>query len=119
MFIVNVDVSPLNLFLNFFLVRLVLFFFFSTMPVLLLFYLTCFSNLFDCNRYVALVISFVYLCLLYGLYVPDWEYQIQTEPSSEPKTFSVSIDVLYCFKFTRMNLTSSIGFKRNKCDLLG
>ncbi|XP_047171951.1 heparan-alpha-glucosaminide N-acetyltransferase [Vigna umbellata] len=42
---------------------------------------------------VALIISFVYLCLLYGLYVPDWEYQIQTEPSSEPKTFSVKCGV--------------------------
>jgi len=62
---------------------------------------------------VALTISFLYLCLVYGLYVPDWEYQIQTEPSSEPKTFSVSIDVLCWFKVTLENLTSGIGLKRN------
>ena len=42
---------------------------------------------------VALILSFLYLCLLYGLYVPDWVYQIQTEPSSEPKTFSVKCGV--------------------------
>lgn len=42
---------------------------------------------------VALIISFLYICFLYGLYVPDWEYQISTEPSSVPKTFSVKCGV--------------------------
>lgn len=42
---------------------------------------------------VALIISVFYLCLLYGLYVPDWEYQISTEPSAVPKTFSVKCGV--------------------------
>ncbi|KAL2329480.1 hypothetical protein Fmac_017061 [Flemingia macrophylla] len=42
---------------------------------------------------VALIISVLYLCFLYGLYVPDWEYQIYTEPSSLPKTFSVKCGI--------------------------
>ncbi|XP_019456916.1 PREDICTED: heparan-alpha-glucosaminide N-acetyltransferase-like [Lupinus angustifolius] len=42
---------------------------------------------------VALFLSGLYLCLLYGLYVPDWEYQIPTEPSSAPMTFSVKCGV--------------------------
>ncbi|XP_019465287.1 PREDICTED: heparan-alpha-glucosaminide N-acetyltransferase-like [Lupinus angustifolius] len=42
---------------------------------------------------VALVLSGLYLCLLYGLYVPDWEYQVPTEPSSAPMTFSVKCGV--------------------------
>ncbi|RDX91438.1 Heparan-alpha-glucosaminide N-acetyltransferase [Mucuna pruriens] len=45
------------------------------------------------RKAVALILSVVYLCLLYGLYVPDWEYQIPTEPSSVPKTFSVKCGV--------------------------
>ncbi|CAL0308254.1 unnamed protein product [Lupinus luteus] len=43
--------------------------------------------------YVALVLSGLYLCLLYGLYVPDWEYQVPTEPSLAPMTFSVKCGV--------------------------
>ena len=40
------------------------------------------------------MISFVYLLLLYGLYVPDWEYQIPIENSSSaPKTFLVKCGV--------------------------
>ncbi|XP_057436592.1 uncharacterized protein LOC130729004 isoform X1 [Lotus japonicus] len=42
---------------------------------------------------VAFVLSGFYLCLLYGLYVPDWEYQIPTDSSSVPKTFSVKCGV--------------------------
>ncbi|KAF1888860.1 hypothetical protein Lal_00036902 [Lupinus albus] len=42
---------------------------------------------------VALFLSGLYICLLYGLYVPDWEYQIPTEPSSAPITFSVKCGV--------------------------
>ncbi|KAF1862950.1 hypothetical protein Lal_00009333 [Lupinus albus] len=42
---------------------------------------------------VALFLSGLYLCLLYGLYVPDWEYQIPTEPSSAPMTFSVKCGI--------------------------
>ncbi|KAF5746341.1 Heparan-alpha-glucosaminide N-acetyltransferase [Tripterygium wilfordii] len=39
---------------------------------------------------VVLVLSVIYLSLLYGLYVPDWEYQIPVETSSSaPKIFSV------------------------------
>ncbi|MED6183619.1 hypothetical protein PIB30_039366 [Stylosanthes scabra] len=42
---------------------------------------------------VSLLVSGVYLSLLYGLYVPDWEYRIATESSSEPKIFSVKCGV--------------------------
>ncbi|XP_019429561.1 PREDICTED: heparan-alpha-glucosaminide N-acetyltransferase-like [Lupinus angustifolius] len=42
---------------------------------------------------VALFLSGIYICLLYGLYVPDWEYQIPTEPSSAPMTLSVKCGV--------------------------
>ncbi|TKY64765.1 Heparan-alpha-glucosaminide N-acetyltransferase [Spatholobus suberectus] len=42
---------------------------------------------------VALILSVLYLYLLYGLYVPDWEYQIPTEPSAVPKIFSVKCGV--------------------------
>lgn len=56
-----------------------------------------FVNLFDWNRAMALFLSCLYLCLLYGLYVPDWEYHVPTEPSSVPMIFSVSIDVVFFF----------------------
>lgn len=37
------------------------------------------------------MLTTIYMVLLYGLYVPDWEYQIPSESSSvAPKTFSVS-----------------------------
>ncbi|KAK7295816.1 hypothetical protein RJT34_18728 [Clitoria ternatea] len=42
---------------------------------------------------VGLILSVLYLFLLYGLYVPDWEYQIPTEPSAVPKTFSVKCGI--------------------------
>ncbi|KAB2625064.1 heparan-alpha-glucosaminide N-acetyltransferase-like [Pyrus ussuriensis x Pyrus communis] len=42
---------------------------------------------------VALIITTIYLSLLYGLYVPDWEYQIPVDSSSAPKTFSVKCGV--------------------------
>ncbi|KAL1323194.1 hypothetical protein HN51_068259 [Arachis hypogaea] len=42
---------------------------------------------------VSLFVSGIYLSLLYGLYVPDWEYRIATESSSEPKIFSVKCGV--------------------------
>jgi hypothetical protein len=49
------------------------------------------------------------------MYVPDWEYEVPTEPSSEPMKFSVSVYVVYIFtpiwkfKFIfRNNLTSYI-----------
>lgn len=43
---------------------------------------------------VAAILSIVYLSLLYGLYVPDWEYQIPSESSSlPPKIFSVKCGV--------------------------
>ncbi|KAJ7979699.1 Heparan-alpha-glucosaminide N-acetyltransferase [Quillaja saponaria] len=42
---------------------------------------------------VALVLTSLYLALLYGLYVPDWEYQIPNAPSSAPKIFSVKCGV--------------------------
>lgn len=40
---------------------------------------------------VAFMLTLFYLSLLYGLYVPDWEYQIPIEPSSssEPTIYSV------------------------------
>lgn len=70
---------------------------------------------------MALILSFLYLCLLYGLYVPDWVYQIQTEPSAEPKTFSVSVDI-FCFflivcwfEVTLEYITSGIGLERDLC----
>ncbi|XP_058102643.1 uncharacterized protein LOC131246484 [Magnolia sinica] len=43
---------------------------------------------------VALILTTMYLSLLYGLYVPDWKYQIPSESSSvPPKTFSVTCGV--------------------------
>ncbi|WJX80562.1 heparan-alpha-glucosaminide N-acetyltransferase [Trifolium repens] len=42
---------------------------------------------------LALFLSVIYLCLLYGMYVPDWEYEVPTEPSSEPMIFSVKCGV--------------------------
>ncbi|XP_004489126.1 uncharacterized protein [Cicer arietinum] len=54
------------------------------------------SSLFRKYRYqwaLALFLSFIYLCLLYGMYVPDWEYEVPTEPSSVPKIFSVKCGV--------------------------
>ncbi|GMN45121.1 hypothetical protein TIFTF001_014309 [Ficus carica] len=43
---------------------------------------------------VALILSILYVILLYGLYVPDWEYQIPIETSlSSPKTFLVKCGV--------------------------
>jgi len=74
---------------------------------MLLFPLTCvsshgfshighaFVNLFEWNRALALFLSVIYLCLLYGMYVPDWEYEVPTEPSSEPMKFSVSVCLSY------------------------
>ncbi|XP_016647997.1 PREDICTED: heparan-alpha-glucosaminide N-acetyltransferase isoform X1 [Prunus mume] len=41
----------------------------------------------------ALIITVLYLSLLYGLHVPDWEYQIPGVSSSAPKTFSVKCGV--------------------------
>lgn len=41
---------------------------------------------------VAFVVTTIYLSLLYGLYVPDWEYQISTEDQGST-TFLVG----YCF----------------------
>ncbi|GLU06652.1 hypothetical protein SLE2022_236610 [Rubroshorea leprosula] len=43
---------------------------------------------------VVLVLTIIYISLLYGLYVPDWEYQIPVAASlSEPKIFSVKCGV--------------------------
>lgn len=43
---------------------------------------------------VASVLISIYISLLYGLYVPDWEYQIPVDGSfSAPKTFSVKCGV--------------------------
>ncbi|XP_021275068.1 heparan-alpha-glucosaminide N-acetyltransferase [Herrania umbratica] len=42
----------------------------------------------------ALVLTIIYISLLYGLYVPDWEYQIPVATSSSaPKFFSVKCGV--------------------------
>ena len=46
-------------------------------------------------RVAALIITVTYLSLLYGLHVPDWEYQISTGSYSAPKTFSVSFDQFF------------------------
>lgn len=43
---------------------------------------------------VAFALTTIYLALLYGLYVPDWEYQIPSENASVPKTFTVKCGVL-------------------------
>lgn len=55
---------------------------------------TIFSYCLHSCRAVILMISVLYLLLLYGLYVPDWEYQIpigtSSSSSSAPKTFLVS-----------------------------
>jgi hypothetical protein len=42
------------------------------------------------TRFVGLVLSTMYTVLLYGTYVPDWEYQIPG-PGSTVKSFSVSV----------------------------
>ncbi|PUZ75888.1 hypothetical protein GQ55_1G245800 [Panicum hallii var. hallii] len=42
--------------------------------------------------FVGLVLSFTYTVLLYGIYVPDWEYQI-SGPGSIEKSFSVKCGV--------------------------
>ncbi|KAF8378098.1 hypothetical protein HHK36_029434 [Tetracentron sinense] len=43
---------------------------------------------------VAFLIATMYLALLYGLYVPDWKYQIPSKDSSSaPKAFSVKCGV--------------------------
>ncbi|KAF7838725.1 heparan-alpha-glucosaminide N-acetyltransferase [Senna tora] len=42
---------------------------------------------------VALFLTSLYLCLLYGLYVPDWQYRIPTEPSLPSKIVSVKCGV--------------------------
>ncbi|OVA03075.1 Protein of unknown function DUF1624 [Macleaya cordata] len=43
---------------------------------------------------LTLVLTITYASLLYGLYVPDWEYQIPSESTSfSPKTFSVKCGV--------------------------
>ncbi|KAK3015231.1 hypothetical protein RJ639_006869 [Escallonia herrerae] len=43
---------------------------------------------------VALALTAIYLSLLYGLYVPDWNYQVPTEAASLPPTiFSVKCGV--------------------------
>lgn len=48
------------------------------------------------HRIVALMLSTLYLSLLYGLNVPSWEYQIPIESSlSPPKTFSVSFNLFF------------------------
>jgi predicted acyltransferase len=44
--------------------------------------------------FVGLVLSFTYTVLLYGIYVPDWEYQI-SGPGSIEKSFSVSAVLLH------------------------
>ncbi|XP_019441570.1 PREDICTED: heparan-alpha-glucosaminide N-acetyltransferase-like [Lupinus angustifolius] len=43
--------------------------------------------------FVALFLTCIYLCLLYGLYVPDWEYKILIDSFSAPKTYSVKCGV--------------------------
>ncbi|KAI3467842.1 hypothetical protein Pfo_024505 [Paulownia fortunei] len=42
---------------------------------------------------VVFVLTTIYLLLLYGLYVPDWEYQIPYDASSEAKIFMVTCGV--------------------------
>ncbi|KAL5064948.1 hypothetical protein RYX36_026685 [Vicia faba] len=56
----------------------------------------CGSTLLRKYRYqwaLALFLSVIYLCLLYGMYVPDWEYEVPTEPSKAPMIFSVKCGV--------------------------
>ncbi|KAL5071646.1 hypothetical protein RYX36_022533 [Vicia faba] len=56
----------------------------------------CGSTLLRKYRYqwaLALFLSVIYLCLLYGMYVPDWEYEVPTEPSKAPLIFSVKCGV--------------------------
>jgi hypothetical protein len=47
-------------------------------------------------RFVGLVLSIAYTILLYGIYVPDWEYKI-SGPGSTEKSFSVSAKCLCIF----------------------
>lgn len=61
-------------------------------------------------RSAALIITVLYLSLLYGLHVPDWEYQIPGDSSSTPKTFSVSFDHLF---FNCPPISSSMIFFKN------
>lgn len=58
-------------------------------------------SLFLSCRAVAMILSILYVILLYGLYVPDWEYQIPIETSfTSPKTFLVSCHYKYTVDLT-------------------
>ncbi|CAL0316308.1 unnamed protein product [Lupinus luteus] len=52
-----------------------------------------FSSRIQNLRFVALFLTCIYLCLLYGSYVPDWEYQILIDSFSAPKIYSVKCGV--------------------------
>jgi heparan-alpha-glucosaminide N-acetyltransferase len=56
-----------------------------------------FMHLFDFvlvfDRVVAFVITTIYLSLLYGLYVPDWEYQILKEDQGSTLTTFLNLKV--------------------------
>ncbi|KAL3835763.1 hypothetical protein ACJIZ3_010499 [Penstemon smallii] len=56
---------------------------------------TCFSLLKKYQRHwvVMWFLTTLYLLLLYGVYVPDWEYQIPIETSSEAKIITVNCGV--------------------------
>jgi heparan-alpha-glucosaminide N-acetyltransferase len=60
-------------------------------------------------RFVGLVLSIAYTILLYGIYVPDWEYQI-SGPGSE-KSFSVSAKC-HCIFFILSQVQYTILKKR-------
>jgi heparan-alpha-glucosaminide N-acetyltransferase len=82
-------------------------------------------------RFVGLVLSIAYSILLYGMYVPDWEYQIPGPGSSSTeKSFSVSANchciLLYVspHKFSTQDGTSAdvhaaFGIRQVKCGVRG
>lgn len=50
----------------------------------------CLSFLLLLHRSVGLVLTVTYTTLLYGMYVPDWEYVITSPADTTPKHFMVT-----------------------------
>lgn len=70
--------------------------------------ISVFSFHFGFSRAMAIMVTALYLSLFYGLYVPDWEYQMPMDVSSlEAKIFKVScslhLAVYFSFPSTNEN----------------
>lgn len=67
---------------------------------------SCVSDIIICYwhaRLAGLFITITYMALLYGTYVPDWEYRI-SGPGSTEKTFTVSSTFTYIIFMLRIYL---------------